>query len=118
MTHKYSVQIEWSEEDKAFIASVPELPGCKADGESAEQALQELDVVIGEWIETAKQAGRKIPQPLTSEQYEQMRLAFKKWLHDHVKREVEQAVGRVLSQLSNKMPALTADPADYWKTLE
>lgn len=60
---KYEVIIYWSDEDQSFIAEVPELPGCAADGATRELALKNVDTVIGEWIETAKEMGRPIPQP-------------------------------------------------------
>lgn len=60
---KYEVIIYWSKDDKAFIAEVPELPGCAADGPTRQAALKNVDVVINEWIETAKSLGRPIPQP-------------------------------------------------------
>lgn len=60
---RYEVIIYWSEEDKAFIAEVPELPGCAADGATYQEALANVEVVIQEWIETAKQVGRPIPEP-------------------------------------------------------
>ncbi|MCK4519746.1 MAG: type II toxin-antitoxin system HicB family antitoxin [Candidatus Omnitrophica bacterium] len=60
---RYEVIIYWSSEDKAFIAEVPELAGCMADGATHEKALANLEVVIQEWIETAKELGRPIPQP-------------------------------------------------------
>jgi predicted RNase H-like HicB family nuclease len=60
---KYEVIIYWSEEDQAFIAEVPELPGCAADGKTRESALKNVDVVIREWIETAQELGRPIPKP-------------------------------------------------------
>jgi len=60
---KYEVIIYWSEEDDAFIAEVPELPGCAADGPTRQAALKNVDVVIKEWIETAKESGRPIPKP-------------------------------------------------------
>ena len=61
--NKYEVIIYWSEEDKAFIAEVPELPGCAADGATHHEALAHVEVVIQEWIETATQLGRPIPEP-------------------------------------------------------
>jgi predicted RNase H-like HicB family nuclease len=61
--HKYEVVIYWSEEDNAFIAEVPELPGCMADGESYNDALKNVQTIINEWIDTAKKLGRKIPVP-------------------------------------------------------
>jgi predicted RNase H-like HicB family nuclease len=60
---KYEVIIYWSEEDQAFIAEVPELPGCAADGPTYQEALANVEVIIKEWIETAKELGRQIPPP-------------------------------------------------------
>ena len=63
MASKYEIIIFWSDADKAFIAEVPELPGCMADGKTYHQALANAEVIIREWIETAKGLGRTIPQP-------------------------------------------------------
>ena len=63
MDHKYEIIIYWSEEDQAFIAEVPELPGCMADGETHVEAVKNAEQVIDEWIETAKSLGREIPKP-------------------------------------------------------
>ncbi|MDF0667210.1 MAG: type II toxin-antitoxin system HicB family antitoxin [Nitrospira sp.] len=60
---KYEVIIYWSSEDQVFIAEVPELPGCAADGATYQEALANVEVVIQEWIETAKELGRPIPEP-------------------------------------------------------
>lgn len=60
--YKYEVIIYWSVEDDAFIAEVPELPGCAADGSSYAEVLANLEVVIDEWIETAQALGRPIPE--------------------------------------------------------
>jgi predicted RNase H-like HicB family nuclease len=60
---KYEVIIYWSEEDQSFIAEVPELSGCSADGATYQEALSNVEVVIQEWIETAKELGRPIPEP-------------------------------------------------------
>ena len=60
---RYEVIIYWSDADQAFIAEVPELSGCAADGPSYQQALAAVQVVIKEWIETAKELGRPIPKP-------------------------------------------------------
>ncbi|MFZ4555623.1 MAG: type II toxin-antitoxin system HicB family antitoxin [Pseudanabaena sp.] len=59
----YKVIIYWSTEDAAFIAEVPELAGCMADGETYFEALSNVEVIMKEWIETAKELGRAIPQP-------------------------------------------------------
>lgn len=61
--YKYEIIIYWSDEDEAFIAEVPELPGCMADGKTYEEALTNAQVAIEEWIETAKEIGREIPVP-------------------------------------------------------
>lgn len=61
--HKYERIIYWSEMDQRFIVEVPELPGCMADGKTAVDALENAEVIISEWIETAKEAGREIPVP-------------------------------------------------------
>ena len=61
--YKYEIVIYWSDEDEAFIAEVPELPGCAADGSSHVEALANIDVIIREWIETATELGRAIPEP-------------------------------------------------------
>ena len=55
--------IYWSNEDEAFIAEVPELPGCAADGATHQKALSNVEVIIQEWIETARALGRPIPEP-------------------------------------------------------
>ena len=60
---KYEVIIYWSHKDQAFIAEVPELPGCMADGETRREALVNVEVVIQEWIKTAKELGRPVPEP-------------------------------------------------------
>ena len=61
--YKYEVIIYWSIEDSAYIAEVPELPGCMADGSTHEEALKNVRIIIEEWIETAKELGRQIPVP-------------------------------------------------------
>lgn len=61
--NKYEVIIYWSKDDNAFIAEVPELPGCMADGESYNEAINNVQTVMAEWIETAKSLGRTIPEP-------------------------------------------------------
>ena len=53
----------WSDEDQAFIAEVPELPGCAADGSTYAEALANVDLIIQEWLETARELGREIPAP-------------------------------------------------------
>jgi len=63
MSIKYELIIYWSDEDGSFVVEVPELPGCMADGETYEQAVANAQQVIEEWIETARELGRQIPEP-------------------------------------------------------
>ncbi len=60
---KYEIIIYWSEEDKVFIAEVPELAGCMADGKTYQEVLANTEIIIQEWIETALDLGREIPEP-------------------------------------------------------
>lgn len=63
MSIRYELIIYWSDDDQAFVVEVPELPGCMADGETYEQAVANARRVIEEWIETARELGRPIPEP-------------------------------------------------------
>ena len=60
---RYEMIIYWSEEDEAFIVEVPELPGCMADGATYQEALANAEIIIQEWVETAQELGRPIPEP-------------------------------------------------------
>ena len=60
---KYEIILYWSEEDQAFIAEVPELAGCAADGPTRQSALANAEIVIAEWLETAQELGRAVPEP-------------------------------------------------------
>lgn len=60
---RYEIILYWSAEDQAFIAEVPELPGCAADRATYQEALENVEVVMQEWLETAKELGRLIPEP-------------------------------------------------------
>jgi predicted RNase H-like HicB family nuclease len=63
MNSRYEVIIFWSDEDQSFIADVPELPGCMADGQTYQEAVANVEIAMQEWIETANQLGRDIPEP-------------------------------------------------------
>ncbi len=63
MNNKYEIIIFWSEEDQSYVAEVPELPGCMADGPTYQDALANAEQIIREWIETASELGRPIPKP-------------------------------------------------------
>ena len=60
---KYEIVLYWSDDDSAYIAEVPELPGCMADGKTYQEALANVEIIIHEWIETAKGLNRPIPVP-------------------------------------------------------
>ncbi|MBY0229660.1 MAG: type II toxin-antitoxin system HicB family antitoxin [Gemmataceae bacterium] len=61
--HRYRIVLTWSEADEAYLAHVPELPGCRADGATYAEALANVETVMQEWVETAKELGRAVPQP-------------------------------------------------------
>ncbi|HVS11009.1 MAG TPA: type II toxin-antitoxin system HicB family antitoxin [Planctomycetota bacterium] len=63
MTYKYEIIIYWSDDDQAFVAEVPELPGCAAHGETPDLALASCNEAIALWIDTAKETGREVPVP-------------------------------------------------------
>jgi predicted RNase H-like HicB family nuclease len=64
---RYQALYWWSEEDRAYVAEVPDLPGCMADGETPEELRRNLRTVIRQWIQTARSLGRAIPPPRTFE---------------------------------------------------
>ena len=61
--NRYEIIIYWSEDDGCYIAEVPELPGCMADGETRVEVLNNVETIISEWLETANLEGREIPVP-------------------------------------------------------
>jgi predicted RNase H-like HicB family nuclease len=61
--HKYEIIVYWSETDQVYIAEVPELSGCMADGKTYVEAIQNAIIIISEWLETAEKLGRVIPEP-------------------------------------------------------
>ena len=64
---QYSMNIYWSNADKAYLVEVPELPGCMADGKTRSEAIENAESIIAEWIKTARELGRPVPQPLMRE---------------------------------------------------
>lgn len=63
MTTRYELIIYWSKDDDSFVVEVPELPGCMADGQTYAEAVANAEIVIAEWIATARELGRPIPEP-------------------------------------------------------
>ena len=64
MATQYRIILHWSEADHAYLAKVPALPGCLADGVTAQQALANAEVIIQEWLDTARALDRPIPRPI------------------------------------------------------
>ena len=60
---KYEIIIYWSNEDQAFVAEIPELPGCMAHGNTHEESLANAKAAMHLWLDTAKEAGDAIPEP-------------------------------------------------------
>ena len=60
---RYQIVLYWSDVDGAFLAQVPELPGCLSDGETRTEALENVEDAIRAWVETARELGREVPQP-------------------------------------------------------
>jgi len=100
----YSVFIIWSKEDEAFLAQVPELPGCVADGATREEALANATIAAQSWIETAQEVGREIPEPHTLEWFEpvdsetQLRVA----VESELEKIVPELILRVTASISSK----------------
>ena len=105
MKTEYPVQIIWSQQDGAYLAIAANLPGCVADGQTPEEALKNYRVVVEEWIETAKEDGRKIPKAMTLEDFSRMQQAAQAKLQKHIEGEVAKAVHQILSHLSPTEPA-------------
>lgn len=63
MNSKYEIRRYWNQADQIFIAEVPELADCMADGQTYQEALHQAEIIIQEWLETAQELGRPIPQP-------------------------------------------------------
>lgn len=104
----------WSAEDGAYLAQVPELPGCAADGATAEEAFQNLQVVVKEWIETAIEEGRDIPDPFTLEVYAQHAAAARQQLQNQIATVVQQTVDKIL-QGQPKYPVQNIPNVPSWR---
>ena len=63
MSSRYELVVYWSQDDDGFVVEVPELPGCMSDGKTYQEAVSNAEIVIAEWVETAKALGRTIPEP-------------------------------------------------------
>ncbi len=99
MKHEYSVHIVWSKEDEAYLAIVPELAGCMADGTTPEEALANIREIAQEWVKTATEKRREIPKPMSFEDCEQAQREFQKQLGKHIQKEVAEAVQHILDRV-------------------
>ena len=63
LMYNYEIILYWSKDDNAFIAEVPELAGCMADGKTRAEAIANAEIIIKEWLDTARAEGRAIPKP-------------------------------------------------------
>lgn len=102
----YPILVIWSEADQAYLATVPELPGCAADGATPEEAVTNVGVVIQEWLETAAELHREIPPPMddvamqasVEEMVEQERREFEEAVQATAREMVDQLLPRLIEQ--------------------
>src|SRR5665213_2397491 len=100
--NNYSMDMIWSGEDEAYLAQVRELPGSVADGKTAEEAFQNLQIVVQEWLETAREEGRPIPPPLTLEMAGQHTMAAQQQLHDQIQNVIKETVQSMLNSTAEQ----------------
>jgi predicted RNase H-like HicB family nuclease len=67
MMYTYTMILRWSAADQAWIVEVPDLPGAMADGATPHAAIEQAQIIIGEWIDTARELGREIPVPQSAD---------------------------------------------------
>jgi predicted RNase H-like HicB family nuclease len=103
--YEYAVQIFWSKEDQAYIAAPFELHGCFADGQTPEEALANLRVIIDEWIEVAKQEGRQVPPPASGEDLRRIEQEENEKQNEILRRHIEAVVNAAVKQIVARMSA-------------
>ena len=86
---RYPVYVRWSDDDESWIAEVPDLPGCMADGKTREAAIREAGRVAEMWLETARRHRRKIPEPSGAEPSGKFVARVPRWLHRRLQRMAE-----------------------------
>ena len=104
MKPEYAFQVVWSTEDEAYLAVPYELPGCIADGKTPEEAIANLRVIIQEWIETAREEGRSIPEPMTAQRFEEIQRANEEQFRRSIQMQVAAAVESVMQQIIQAQP--------------
>jgi predicted RNase H-like HicB family nuclease len=113
--NNYSMDMIWSGEDGAYLAQVRELPGCVADGKTAAEAFQNLQIVIQEWLETAREEGRPIPPPLTLEMVGQHTMAAQQQLHDQIQNVVKETVQSILNSTAEQQASQNIPRVPSWR---
>lgn len=98
----YAFQVMWSPADNAYLASPLELAGCIADGATPEEALANLRVVIAEWIEVAREDGREIPEPMTTQKLNQLQRESQLQLHAQIQQQVQKAMEDFWQQIQQQ----------------
>jgi predicted RNase H-like HicB family nuclease len=101
---RYAITLIWSQEDEAYLAMIPDLPGCAADGATVEEAIKNLDVVAQEWIETAKELGRRIPAPVTLSQLRERDRKADEEQHAAFEAAVKRAVDMLAKTAKSRTP--------------
>jgi predicted RNase H-like HicB family nuclease len=102
----YGVTLTWSDDDEAYIAKVLELPGCRAHGDTRQEALTHIELAIQDWLDTARELHREIPPPMHVADYEKL-------LNQRVeerRQEIEEVANKALI---NSMPAISEQLAKY-----
>jgi predicted RNase H-like HicB family nuclease len=102
MKIEYSVNIMWCQSDGVYLATVPELPGCLADGETPEEAFNNLKIIAQEWVETAKEEKREIPKPLSVEDYVRAHQQNEQKLAAEIKQFIENTVSNAVKDIVQK----------------
>lgn len=104
---QYSAQVIWSEQDSLYLAKIAELPGCMADGQTAQEAVQNLFVIAQEWIQVASEEGRDIPAPLTLERLKMESLRANEELQRFVQGAVQDLVHEAIEKQKQKPSQLS-----------
>jgi len=100
---KYSIGLVWSSEDRAWLAQVPELPGCIADGATQEEALSNARLRIAEWVETAQDLGRKVPAALDYKAMEKAnRSKLEAVIGSAIQTQIDRIIPQILAQLAGQ----------------
>lgn len=105
----------WSGEDEAYLAQVRELPGCVADGKTPVEALQNLQIVVQEWLETAREEGRPVPPPRTLEMVDQHLMTAQQQLHEQVQNVIKETVQSILNNAAEQQASQNIPRVPSWR---